>query len=341
MDSLLKNIAIKTDPAINVQILNGFDDPGFGKNDWNKLLLSGDTDAVNLTWEWQRSWWRSFGRGKLLLILAEKDGKPIALAPLFSDEGMIYNLFPEDALDFVGDISDTDVLDALLNIARAAVDNFLGFRFYFIPHTSRTGMYLKEAASRLCLQFYNEGSLPSPYLDIKSDTERAMQMTRKKSLRRHENFFLTQGNLEVLHFTRAEDILPHLEFFFEQHISRRDTTNASSIFLDEKQRDYYRRFTNEITETGWLRFTRINWKDKPIAFHYGLFYKGRYLYGVPSFNIELAEHSPGEVLLRQLLLAAISSGASIFDFGMGDEAYKYRFSTNVTQLNTWGLYPAQ
>ena len=133
MDALLKYIDIKTDPAINLRILHGFDDPAFSKNDWDKLLQSGDTDAVNLTWEWQRSWWRSFGRGKLLLLLAEKDGKPVALAPLFSDEGMIYNLFPEDVLDFVGDISDPEVLDALLRAAMAAVDNFLGFRFYFIP----------------------------------------------------------------------------------------------------------------------------------------------------------------------------------------------------------------
>ena len=330
---------IKNSPVITTRILEGFDDPRFTKNDWNKLLVSGDTDTVNLTWDWQRSWWKSFGRGKLLLVIAERNGYSIALAPLFSDQGMIYNLFPEDALDFVGDISDSSVLDAILETARSVVADFVGFRFYFIPHTSRTGRLLMEAAERLHLNCYDEGSLPSPWLDLKTSPDVALNITRKKSLRRHENYFLREGNLEVLHFTEAEKILPHLENFFEQHISRRNATNASSLFLNAKQRDYYTRLTKEISPTGWLRFTRINWNGRPIAFHYGLSYKGRYLYGIPSFDIELSEHSPGEVLLRQLLLEAISEDASTFDFGMGDELYKYRFSTDVTELQTWGLYP--
>ncbi len=339
IDSTLTYTDIKTGAAITTRILDGFEDSSFNKEQWNQLLESGDTDTVNLTWDWQRSWWQSFGKGKLLLIAAERNGSVIAVAPFFTDQGMIYNLFPEDALDFIGDISDSSVLDAMLETARSVVDNFAGFRFYFIPHTSRTGKLLREAAIRLNLNCYDEGSLPSPWLDLKTSPDVALNITRKKSLRRHENYFLREGDLEVLHFTEAEKILPHLENFFDQHISRRNATNASSLFLDSKQRDYYTRLTKEISSTGWLRFTCINWNVRPIAFHYGLSYKGRYLYGIPSFDIELAEHSPGEVLLRQLLLAAISEGASTFDFGMGDELYKYRFSTDVTQLHTWGLYP--
>ena len=341
MIDVLSYPEVKNACLITTHVLTGFDDPSFRKDDWNKLLELGDTDTVNLTWEWQRSWWNSFGRGKLLLVVAKRDGNPIALAPLFSDEGMIYNLFPEDALDFVGNVSDPLVLDSLLETARGAINDFVGFRFYFFPNTSHTSYFLAQSAVRLNLNCYDEGSLPSPFLDLKSEPETALNMTRKKSLRRHENYFSRAGKLEVLHFTKAEDILPHLEEFFEQHIARRDTTVASSLFLDKKQRDYYKRLTTEICSTGWLRFTRLNWNGKAIAFHYGLLYKGRYLYGIPSFNMELANYSPGEVLLRQLMLAAISEGATTFDFGMGDELYKYRFSTNITHLHTWGLYPAE
>ena len=81
------------------------------------------------------------------------------------------------------------------------------------------------------------------------------------------------------------------------------------------------------------------WNGRPLAFHYGFSYRGRYLYGVPSFDIELARHWPGEVLLRHVLLAAIEEDAETFDFGIGDEPYKYRFATHETMLRTWGLYP--
>ena len=326
---------------ISIRVLNGFDDPAFTESHWMKLQQTGDTDAVNMTWAWQRLWWKAFGRGRLMLILALCENEPVALAPLFTEAGMIYNICPKDCLDFIGDVSNPSILDAILQTAIKQVANFKGFVFYFIPGTSRTGKLLHDASLRLNLSCYDQGSLPTPFLYIAEHLDAAIEITRKKSLRRHENYFLREGSLEILHLQKAEDILPHLDEYFEQHITRRKATTAPSLFINAEQQEYYRCLTKELSETGWLRFTRINWNGKAIAFHYGLAYKGRYLYGIPSFAIELANHSPGEVLLRQLLLAAIKEGAATFDFGIGDESYKYRFATHATQLHTWGLYPGQ
>src|SRR4051794_40200637 len=116
--------------TISVQVLTGFDDPVLGPRVWNELLERGETNAVNLTWHWQRLWWEALGRGQLLLIAAWRDGELAAIAPLFADCGMVFNICPEDHLDFVGDVSDPMVLDAILATARDCVDNFLGFRFY-------------------------------------------------------------------------------------------------------------------------------------------------------------------------------------------------------------------
>jgi len=44
--------------------------------------------------------------------------------------------------------------------------------------------------------------------------------------------------------------------------------------------------------------------------------------------------------LRQLLLAAIDDGASTFDFGIGEEAFRRRFATHVWRVQTWGSHPA-
>jgi CelD/BcsL family acetyltransferase involved in cellulose biosynthesis len=143
----------------------------------------------------------------------------------------------------------------------------------------------------------------------------------------------------VRHTHEPAIIFSQLDGFFAQHISRRSATTNPSLFVDSKQREYYRNIVVEIGPTGWLRFTRIDWNDRAIAYHFGLSYHGRYLFGVPSFEMELQRHSPGEVLLRQLLLAAIEEGADVFDFGIGDEAYKYRFATSEVRLVTWGVYP--
>ena len=53
---------------------------------------------------------------------------------------MVFNLCPEDRLDFVGDISDPDVLNGVAGKRQKIwVPDFVGFQFYFIPDTSRTG----------------------------------------------------------------------------------------------------------------------------------------------------------------------------------------------------------
>ena len=335
--------ASSTGKAIKTRILNGFDDPSFGMEGWQRLLEdSHRDDLVFMTWHFQRAWWETFQRGELLLIVAESDGKDVALAPFYSQSGMVSFLateFESDRLDFVGDISDPNVLDAILQTARASVADFEGFRFYFVPDASGTGKRLEEAASRIGLSFYEEGNEVAPVIELSGQPEAALSITRKKSLLRHERFFQRAGKLEIhaLHDGRA--ILPQLPAYFEQHIARWAGTSNPSRFEYPKARLLLERFTRIAGDTTWLRFTRIDWNGRPIAFDYGVNYRGRYVRGTPSFSVDLARFRPGEVLLRQTLLAAISEGARIFDFRTGDDHFKLRFATHVEHLHTWGLYP--
>jgi CelD/BcsL family acetyltransferase involved in cellulose biosynthesis len=162
----------------------------------------------------------------------------------------------------------------------------------------------------------------------------------KKSLVRHERGFRRDGELQVEHWRDGNAILPLLDEFFDQHVARWAATAYPSLFRKPSRRDFYRRLTSSAAAAGWLRFTRIQWRDRPIAFHFGFSYAGTYLWYKPSFAIDLAKRSPGEVLLRQLILAALQEEATTFDFGLGDEPFKRRFATRVEQVRTWSLCPA-
>src|SRR5207247_3140762 len=117
--------------------------------------------------------------------------------------------------------------------------------------------------------------------------------------------------------------------FFEQHIDRWKATASPSLFQDQAKQDFYEKLTAVAADTGWLRFTRLDWNGRPIAFHFGSCYRGSYLWYKPSFAIDLARRSPGEVLLRQLLFAAQGEDARAFDFGLCDDALKLCFVNNV------------
>jgi CelD/BcsL family acetyltransferase involved in cellulose biosynthesis len=334
---------MEEDMRVKTRVLQGFEDPSFRAEDWQRLLQHSATDEVFLTWHWQRSWWESFGRGKLLLVLAERNGISVALAPFYAASRMIFFVGSNvaDYLDFIGNISDPEVLDALLETARACVSGFAGYHFYKVLENSPTAWRLEEASRRLGLKCLEKKTWPAPGLDLTMQPDLGKAAAGKQSLLRHERYFRRDGSLEVRHLCDGEAIRPHLSEFFEQHISRWANTPYPSQFLDPAWRNFYEILTGIAARTGWLRFTRIEWEGRAIALHFGFCYHGSYLWSKPTFAIDLARRSPGEVLLRQLLLAAIAEGATVFDFGLGDEAFKHRFATHVRHVRTWGLYPRE
>jgi CelD/BcsL family acetyltransferase involved in cellulose biosynthesis len=327
--------------TLQIDLLDSFDDPRLVRHDWRGLLARGSTNTVFQTWEWQRSWWDVFGRGKLLLVLIEEDDHAIACAPLFCDGGMVFFVGSgsSDYLDFAGDVMRPDVLPAVLELARKHTPEFVGFRFYHVPDYSATGRLLQEVAAPLGLICYDEGELLAPALSISPDGLR--QAVTKKSLVRHERGFRESGTLHVQHLSGGAEIRPHLDGFFDQHVARWALTCCPSLFTDPRQRQFYERLTDVAAHAGWLRFTRLDWQACPIAFHYGFSYRGRYLWYKPSFAVDLARRSPGEVLLRQVLLSAGAEDAHVFDFGLGEEMFKARFADHVELVRTWGLYPME
>lgn len=294
-----------------------------------------------LTRAWQAAWWESFGRGRRILLLGLRTGRPAVLAPLFADGGMGFFVGSggSDYLDFVGDPGGPELLAEVLAAARERVPGFVGFRFYLVPDASPTGERLAAAARLLGLRFFAEEEMPAPALDAGEGGAALRAAAGKESLVRREKWFRREGKLDVLHLRAAKEVLPRLDAFFAQHVERWAGTDSPSLFLDERQRGFYRRLAGALGATGALRFTALEWNGEPIAFHFGFRHRGAFLWYKPSFAIRHAKRSPGEVLLRALLLAAADEGARVFDFGIGDEPFKARFANRRRLVRTYGLYP--
>ena len=244
-----------------------------------------------------------------------------------------------DYLDVIGDPGTPGVLAAMLDAARSCVSGFEGFRLYHIPSGSRTSGMLRTAAEELGLSARIEESWPTPRIDMTRSPEAALEAANRTSLVRHEKWFRRSGELVVHHWSDGDAIIPQLDDLFDQHVSRRAIAGQPSRFSDPTEREHFRVATSSLAVTGSLRFTRIDWDGRPIAFHLGSNFFGWYYWGLPSFDPQLSKRSPGEVLLRQLLLAAVDEGAHTFDFGLGGEAFKLRFANDIPAVQTWALEP--
>ena len=173
--------------------------------------------------------------------------------------------------------------------------------------------------------------------DAAADSE----LLKKKSLRRHHNYFCRQGRLEFEDHAAAEDIVVHLDAFFQQHVERWGLTETPSQFLHEAPRAFVREIVRTLAPTGYLRFSVVSLDGRPIAFHLGFECNGRFIWYTPTFDVALARHSPGEVLIKYLLEDASARGLLEFDFGPGEEAFKYRFSNYARSISSAHVYRSQ
>jgi CelD/BcsL family acetyltransferase involved in cellulose biosynthesis len=326
--------------SIQTHILTGFDDPRIGPEEWSRLLATGDTDVIFLTHEWCRSWWETLGRGKLLLIAAERDGRIVALAPLFAIDGMIFfaGAGVSDYLDFIGEIDSPGTLRALLETARGQVPDFCGFRFHHVPERSRTSSLLRGAAAELGLEFHFVTRIAAVEIDLAQQAE-AVRAAIDRRMRRREDRLRREGNLVIRQETDAAVIRGLLSRFYPLHIARwKDDANGGP-FAIPAQRNFLETFIASAGEHGWNRFLWMEWNGEFLGATVDWYYRGAHFSGPWCFSPEHAKFSPGQVLLRQSVFAAFDAGLHTLDLGTGDQPYKLRLPSRTKKCETWGLYP--
>ncbi len=324
---------------IQTYTVRSFDDPRLGRERWDEILRCGTTNVVCLTWHWQKTWWETFGRGELLIVVAEKNGVPVALASLMAIDGMVYFVGSKgsDCLDFSGDVSDPDVLYAILITAREHVSGFIGFKFCFVPEYSPTGRLLEQISERLGLAHCLRDEWVTPVVDL-SKNAAEVQAKLQRSLLRRENYFREQGRFDVQVETESVRIEPYLAEFFHFHQTEWETKQIESELATPPQRAFLTRVLEAMAKEGFARMLRLEWEGQFLAAEFAFYYRGTHFSAPWCYNIAFAKRCPGHVLLRQSVLAAVAAGLHTYDLGLGDQEYKFRLPVRTFLSQTWGLY---
>ena len=313
------------------------------KSEWSALLQRAGIFTPFQTFEWHASWWRIFGDGFALFVLCaeDEDGQLIGVAPLMLAERRLLGrrrrvahfigLYQSDYCDFIVDESRPYALQLMLEWLATNDRTWDVLDLRNLEGSSPTLQIVREFfAERGHTTDRRHWNQAPTYMfgDPQADNE----LLKKKSLRRHYNSFRRQGCLEFKNYTTEEEIVDHLECFFGQHIERWGLTDTPSDFLHERPRAFCREIVRALAPTGYLRFSVVSLDDKPIAFHLGFECNGRFIWYKPTFDVALARHSPGEVLLKYLFEYACQRGLLEFDFGPGEESFKYRFGNYTRSI---------
>jgi CelD/BcsL family acetyltransferase involved in cellulose biosynthesis len=299
-------------------MLSGLDE--VGRDAWNELWTRSDSPSVFASHEWATAWWNSRAEGRQLRIYTAHDGgRLIGLVPTAWPVGGAASgpvvLVGDEHADYAALLTECgrpDAFQALLEAICADLPRGGQLLLRDVRSDSVHARLLAGAAEGRLTRWRLDGQMPSPRSTL--DSERLAAIVNKDSLRRHARKLARLGKVDVSHLTLAEDILPRLDAFFDQHVARWAPTGSPSLFLKEHNRALYRRLVREFSGSGRLVFTEVALDGAPVASHFGFVSEADLIWYKPAFDLRLASVSPGEVLIRELFLYAAALGLTGVDF---------------------------
>lgn len=182
-------------------------------------------------------------------------------------------------------------------------------------------------------------SAPCPTVLLDEAGAAVAEILKKKSLRRHENQLAKLGGVSLRHVDDADEARALLPEFFAQHGARRALTGEGALFDRVGPRRFYTALLARLG-TQTVRFAVLSAGDTVAAFHFGFEVERRFVWYKPTFDVDLWDTGPGEVLLKKLFEYARDRGLVEFDFTRGDEQFKSRFANASRDNHTLHLMPA-
>jgi CelD/BcsL family acetyltransferase involved in cellulose biosynthesis len=305
---------------------SGFDGLRF---EWDGLLPEADATFFQ-SWEWQRTWWRHFGRGRLYLWTWRRGERLLALAPL-----MIRKHFglPLRELVFCG----TGISDYLNIVSRAedatpaaerlladlARDQAMWDLVDLQQLREGLPLLVAQAPGRLRSAVYPQE--PCPFVSL-PDTWEGYAATLGKKLRSNIGYYerlMARTFTMELELTRDGTLEETMAALFHLHQRRWRGRGLPGAFAGGRIQAFHRDVAARLAERGWLRLHALRLDGRTRAVLYCFSFMGRGYYYQGGFEPSLARYSPGTVLTARAIQDAIRDGAREFDFLRGDEPYKY------------------
>lgn len=330
---------------MQAELITAFADLEGLRPDWDRLWQEDPLATCFSRFSWMRAMWRAYGRRRQVCTPVIRDGPDVV--------GILPLALEDDRLVFLGDPR-SDYNDLLCRpgrareVARAAFDVLARSNRPWqqavlanIPEQSNLAPFIHDLGDWTRRPAFIASTAACPRVDLTENGAAILQgILRKKSLLRHEKDLARLGTLTFRHLTDRDEVRRVLPEYFRQHVARRAVAGGESLFREEEARAFYEAVVDECDPRDELRFAVVELDGRPVACHLGFEARGVLVWYKPTFDVDLWDRSPGEVLLKRLFEYVRDQSLQTFDFTVGDEAFKARFANCVRRNRTVILPPA-
>lgn len=141
------------------------------------------------------------------------------------------------------------------------------------------------------------------------------------------------GEVQFISTNKIEEKKKILKIMIRQKEERYKQTKVWNMF----ELDYYKNFYYDLIKSDFnflkLHISAIRVGDNLISTHFGFYNNETFYYLMPSFdNKKFISYSGGNILLENLINYTQSKNLNIFDFTIGNENYKKKWTNETNDL---------
>lgn len=295
--------------------------------EWRALCDEGPADQPFHRPEWIAAHVRAFERGKALCLLtARADGRLRAVLPLIEERVSLYGVLPVRRLrsaagvhscrfDIVQGAGDGERAVAALwsHLARRPGWDLLELRD--VP-PGGGGEVLATAAAAAGFSTGRQELLHSPFIPIPAEGARAVLASRdpkfRANLRRRQKRLEERGPVALKRIQLADSAA--LAVFYELENAGWKGDCGTAILCSAAERQFYDEIARTAGRLGYLSLYVLTCGGSPVAMHFALTHRGRYLLLKPAYDEAQHDCSPGQLLVARVLEDLDRRGIDEFDF---------------------------
>ena len=338
-------MAAVADRAIRVRVIDSEQELAGLAAEWERLQDDAAVTSIFASFDWQSLWWKSYGQGRPLRVLAATEGGVlVGILPLYIQTAPALR-YPVQLLRFVGAGGDTspDDLGPILaasrelEVARALAEAVLSLPGWDVllltdmqPESAfRAAMEAAVRAARLgCRTGRSELiaflDLPATWdawlSSLHRDRRYKVRKVRKKLEEAHADarFFVWSDPTTL---EQGVDRLAHL------HRKRWERIGAPHAFSSPAYMGFHHAVIAACFRRDRLRLYCLELSGEVVAIYYFYKFRDRVYLMQSGFDPDHADVNPGQVLLGHIVEHAIGEGHKVLDFLRGEHRYKSELAT--------------
>lgn len=321
--------------TLEVIMLNGREELASVEDEWRVLAEGNSAPTVFGRPEWGMSWLDAFPSALIKALAARRNGRLVGFLPLAKVRGGAVDLFSSRLEPLGGRLADyhiplvdrdePETLDVMMR-ALGAGNGRQVMLWQHAPADDPLLNRLKRVLDKRGWPWTRSRSV-CPLMHLGRDheeTSEAWTPKLRRDVRRRRKKLNEDGlRLEVL--DDLGEIHAWLEEFFEVYNRKWLGQGNPSELTDPRMRRFYHALADRMPGDV-LHVSSLLHAGSRISYHFGFMQAGRFYYYKTAYRPESAGLSPTKLHVSMLVEHGCAQGWTTFDFGQGDEAYKFQWT---------------